>query len=59
MEKATQTKEGNQIQRAQLSDADALIESLERLRAKRHQPKQAAMQQLLASKMRLPGPSED
>jgi type I restriction enzyme S subunit len=38
-----------------LSDADALIESLERLLAKKRQIKQGAMQQLLTDKKRLPG----
>ena len=38
-----------------LSDADALIESLEQLLAKKRQIKQGAMQELLAAKRRLPG----
>jgi len=38
-----------------LSDADALIESLEQLIAKKRQIKQGAMQQLLTGKTRLPG----
>ena len=38
-----------------LSDADALIESLERLLAKKRQIKQGAMQELLTGKKRLPG----
>lgn len=38
-----------------LSDADALIESLERLIAKKKQIKQGAMQTLLTGKIRLPG----
>ena len=38
-----------------LSDADALIESLEHLLAKKRQIKQGAMQQLLTGKKRLPG----
>lgn len=38
-----------------LSDADALIESLEQLLAKKHQVKQGAMQELLTGKKRLPG----
>jgi type I restriction enzyme S subunit len=38
-----------------LSDADALIESLERLLAKKRQIKLGAMQQLLTGKKRLPG----
>ncbi len=42
-----------------LSDADALIESLEQLIAKKRQIKQGAMQDLLTSKKRLPGFSEE
>ncbi|UUO08102.1 restriction endonuclease subunit S [Blastopirellula sp. J2-11] len=38
-----------------LGDADAWIESLEKLIAKKRDLKQAAMQQLLTGKMRLPG----
>lgn len=38
-----------------LSDADALIESLEKLLAKKRQIKQGAMQELLTAKRRLPG----
>lgn len=38
-----------------LSDADALIESLEQLLAKNRQLKQGAMQELLTGKKRLPG----
>jgi type I restriction enzyme S subunit len=38
-----------------LSDADALIESLEQLTAKKRQIKQGAMQELLTGKKRLPG----
>jgi type I restriction enzyme S subunit len=38
-----------------LSDADALIESLEQLIAKKHDLKQGAMQELLTGKKRLPG----
>ena len=38
-----------------LSDADALIESLEQLLAKKRQLKQAAMQELITGKKRLPG----
>ena len=38
-----------------LSDADALIESLEQLIAKKRQVKQGAMQELLTGKKRLPG----
>ncbi len=39
---------------AALSDADALIESLEQLLAKKRQIKQGAMQELLTGQMRLP-----
>ena len=42
-----------------LSDADALIESLEQLIAKKRQIKQGAMQELLTGKKRLPGFSGD
>ena len=38
-----------------LSDADALIEALEALIAKKRQVKQGAMQELLSGKRRLPG----
>lgn len=38
-----------------LSDADALIESLEQLLAKKRQVKQGAMQELLTGRKRLPG----
>jgi type I restriction enzyme S subunit len=38
-----------------LSDADALIESLEQLLTKKRQTKQGAMQELLTGKKRLPG----
>ena len=38
-----------------LSDADALIESLEQLITKKRQIKQGAMQELLTGKKRLPG----
>ncbi len=38
-----------------LSDADALVESLEQLVAKKRQIKQGAMQELLTGKRRLPG----
>jgi type I restriction enzyme S subunit len=41
-----------------LSDADALIESLEQLLTKKRQLKQGAMQELLTGKKRLPGFSE-
>jgi len=40
---------------AALSDADALIEALEQLIAKKRQVKQGAMQELLTGKRRLPG----
>ncbi|MHB8792898.1 MAG: restriction endonuclease subunit S [Thermoleophilia bacterium] len=42
-----------------LSDVGALIESLDNLIAKKRDIKQAAMQQLLSGKLRLPGFSED
>jgi type I restriction enzyme, S subunit len=42
-----------------LSDADALVESLEQLLAKRCQLKQGVMQELLTGKRRLPGFSGD
>ena len=42
-----------------LSDADALIESLEQLLTKKRQIKQGAMQELLTGKKRLPGFSEE
>lgn len=42
-----------------LSDADALIESLEQLIAKKRQIKQGTMQALLTGRQRLPGFSED
>lgn len=42
-----------------LSDADALIESLEQLLAKKHQIKQGAMQELLTAQRRLPGFKEE
>ena len=42
-----------------LSDADALIESLEQLIAKKRHIKQGAMQELLIGKTRLPGFSEE
>lgn len=41
-----------------MSDADALVESLEQLLAKKRQIKQGAMQELLTGKHRLPGFSE-
>lgn len=44
---------------AALSDADALIESLEQLLAKKRQVKQGAMQELLTGKRRLPGFKEE
>src|SRR5947209_20392598 len=40
---------------AALSDVDALISALDKLIAKKRDLKQAAMQQLLTSKQRLPG----
>jgi len=40
---------------AALSDVDALIDSIDRLIAKKHELKQAAMQQLLTGEVRLPG----
>lgn len=42
-----------------LSDADALIESLEQLLAKKRQIKQGAMQELLTGQKRLPGFSKE
>lgn len=42
-----------------LSDADALIESLEQLIAKKRQIQQGAMQELLTGKRRLPGFTEE
>ena len=42
-----------------LSDADALIDSLDRLIAKKRAIKQAAMQQLLTGETRLPGSTEE
>lgn len=42
-----------------LSDADALLESLEQLITKKRQIKQGAMQELLTGKKRLPGFSEE
>lgn len=42
-----------------LSDADALVESLDALIAKRRDMKQAAMQQLLTGRTRLPGFADD
>lgn len=44
---------------AALTDADALIESLEQLLAKKRQIKQGAMQELLTGQRRLPGFSGD
>jgi type I restriction enzyme S subunit len=49
------TKEEQEAIGAALSDADALIESLEQLIAKKSQIKQGAMQELLTGKKRLPG----
>ncbi len=42
-----------------ISDADALVESLDALIAKKRDMKQAAMQQLLTGRTRLPGLSEE
>ena len=42
-----------------LSDADALIEALEQLIAKKHHIKRGAMQELLTGNRRLPGFSEE
>lgn len=44
---------------AALSDVDSLLEALDRLIAKKRDLKQAAMQQLLTGKTRLPGFKED
>lgn len=49
------TKAEQEAIAAALSDADALIESLEQLLAKKRQIKQGAMQELLTGKKRLPG----
>jgi len=49
------TKEEQEAIAKALSDADALIESLEQLIAKKRQIKQGAMQELLTGKKRLPG----
>lgn len=49
------TKAEQQAIAKALSDTDALIESLERLIAKKHLIKQGAMQELLTGKRRLPG----
>lgn len=49
------TKAEQETIAAALSDADALIESLEQLLAKKRQIKQGTMQQLLTGKKRLPG----
>lgn len=49
------TKAEQQAIAEALSDADALIESLEQLIAKKRQIKQGAMQDLLTGKKRLPG----
>ncbi|MDK2834557.1 MAG: type restriction enzyme subunit [Methanolobus sp.] len=53
------TKEEQQAIATALSDVDALIESLDRLIAKKRDIKQAAMQELLTGKRRLPGFSEE
>jgi type I restriction enzyme S subunit len=52
------TKEQEAIAEA-LSDADALIESLEQLLAKKREVKQGAMQELLTGAMRISGFSKD
>ena len=49
------TKSEQQAIAEALSDADALIQSLEQLIAKKHQVKQGTMQELLTGKTRLPG----
>lgn len=49
------TKAEQEVIAEALSDADALIESLERLIAKKRQLKHGAMQELLTGKKRLPG----
>ena len=49
------TKAEQEIIAEALSDADALIESLERLLTKKRQIKKGAMQELLTGKKRLPG----
>jgi type I restriction enzyme S subunit len=49
------TKAEQQAIAGALSDADALIESLQQLIAKKHQIKQGSMQELLTGKKRLPG----
>jgi restriction endonuclease S subunit len=49
------TKAEQEVIAEALSDADALIESLEQLIAKKRQIKQGAMQELLTGKKRLPG----
>ncbi|GKS65561.1 hypothetical protein YTPLAS72_28650 [Nitrospira sp.] len=49
------TKTEQEVIAETLSDADALIESLEQLLAKKRHLKQGAMQELLTGKMRLPG----
>lgn len=49
------SKEEQQAIASALSDADALIESLSQLLAKKRQIKQGAMQELLTGKRRLPG----
>lgn len=50
-----QTKKEQEAIAEALSDADALIESLEQLLTKKRNIKQAAMQELLTGKRRLPG----
>ena len=49
------TKAEQEVIAEALSDADALIESLEQLLVKKRQIKQGAMQELLTGKKRLPG----
>ena len=52
---ATPKKAEQEVIAEALSDADALIESLEQLITKKRQIKQGAMQELLTGKKRLPG----
>ena len=49
------TKEEQRAIATALSDVDALLDGLDRLIAKKRDIKQAAMQQLLTGKTRLPG----
>jgi type I restriction enzyme S subunit len=53
------TREEQEAIAEALSDADALIESLEQLLAKKRHLKQGAMQELLTGKKRLPGFGEE